>query len=150
MSIRIKFEETIFSYLDQEDTRDFIEFWEDYQSILVAGSKTSYRLKKYLTEKEYLPIKVILTALVRDFNLPAVRYTYAIALMIHAMRFKDSDNATDNTKGIIEAELGLLLRHLQTDDDDEGSTEKERFDRDLELVSRRWNEYLSAPSDFVL
>jgi len=46
------FENTNFDYLDENDTRDFEDSWEEYQDILVAGSKTSNRLHKYLPENE--------------------------------------------------------------------------------------------------
>ncbi len=144
------FEETMFHYLNERDERDFKEFWgTSDQSILVAGRKTSRRLEKYLPEKEYNRIRVILAVLVRDFELPAIRYTYAIALMIYAMSLQEA-NESKEIKNIANAELAFLLEHLQTDNDADGDTERALFDRNVEMVTKRWNEYLSAPSEFVL
>jgi hypothetical protein len=146
------FKKTMFHYLDERDERDFKEFWgTEHQSILVAGSKTSYRLQKYLPENEYYRIRVILTALVRDFELPAVRYTYAIALTIYTISLQEGTTVSEEIKNIADAELALLIEHLLTDeDDDEDDTERNLYDRNIEMVLRRWNEYLSAPSEFVL
>ncbi len=90
-----------------------------------------------------------LSNLVRDFNLPAVRYTSAIALSLYAMSIQDEINKSEEIRNIVNIELALLLEHLMSDNDDEGNSEKELFDRDLEKVSRRWNEYLKNPSEFV-
>lgn len=146
------FENTIYKYLDDDDRNDFESFWgTEHQSLLVAGSKTSNRLKKYLPEKEYYRIRVILTALVRDFKLPSARYTYAIAVMMYAITLKEDVKVSDDIKDIVDAELALLIEHLSTDDDEEdGDTEKSLFDQGIEMVLSRWNEYLSAPSAFVL
>jgi len=87
---------------------------------------------------------------VRDFKLPSVRYTYAIALTMYAMSVQNDNNVLEADRNITNMELALLLEHLMTDNDDEENTERALFDRDLEMVNKRWNEYLSAPTEFVL
>ena len=141
----------MFHYLDESDTKKFREFWgTDFESMLVAGSKTSNRLKKYLSEKEYYKIRIILTALVRDFELPAVRYTSAIALTIYLISIEKDSKISEATKNIAMAEQALLLEHLMTDNDDDDNTERDLFDINIESVTQRWNEFLTAPSEFVL
>ncbi len=146
----MSFANTSFYYLDKRDSLDFQEhFGTEFQDILVSGRKTIYRLEKYISEKEFYRIKVILTALVRDFNLPPVRYTSAIALTLYAMTLQTDNNVSEEIKDILNIELALLLQHLMLDDY-EGNSERELFDRDFAMVSERWNEYLSKPSEFVL
>lgn len=145
------FKETIFNYLDADDSGEFEEYWgTEFQDMLVSGSRTSYRLEKYLACDEYYRIRVILTALVRDFNLPSVRFTYAIALTIYAMTNQNDGQTSEVTKNIADAELALLLQHLLTDNEEDGETEKDLFDKNVEMVASRWNEYLRAPKKFVL
>jgi len=141
----------MFHYLDESDTKKFREFWgTDFESMLVAGSKTSNRLKKYLSEKEYYKIRIILTALVRDFELPAVRYTSAIALTIYVISIEKDSNISEATKNIAMAEQALLVVHLMEDNDDNGNAERDLFDRNIKSITLRWNEFLTAPSEFVL
>jgi len=148
----MSFIDTSFDYLDERDSMDFDEYLgTEYQDILVAGRKTLYRLEKYIPEKEFHRIRVVLTALVRDFNLPAVRYTSAIALTIYAMSIKDDIEMPEDIRNVVNIELALLLEHLMSDDDDDddGNSERELFDRGLEKVSSRWDEYLRDPSKFI-
>ena len=145
------FENTMFHYLDESDTKKFKEYWgTDLESMLVAGSKTSRRLQKYLPEKEYYKIRIILTALVRDFELPAVRYTSAIALTIYVISIEKDSNISEATKNIAMAEQALLVVHLMEDNDDNGNAERDLFDRNIKSITLRWNEFLTAPSEFVL
>jgi hypothetical protein len=140
-----------FNYLDESDAKEFEEHLGTvFQEILVSGRKTLYRIEKYIPEKEYYRIRVVLTALVRDFNLSAVRYTGAIALAIYAMVLQRDDSVLVETKNVVSAELALLLEHLMSDNDDDGNSERELFERDFEMVTKRWSEYLKAPSEFVL
>lgn len=147
----MSFANTSFHYLDERDSLDFQEhFGTEFQDVLVSGRKTLYRLEKYISEKEFYRIRVVLTSLVRDFNLPPVRYTSAIALTLYSMTLKDDANVSEETKDIVNIELDLLLEHLMLDNDDEGNSERELFDRDLAKVTERWNEFLSEPSQFFL
>lgn len=141
---------TSFDYLDERDANEFEELLEtEYQDILVAGRKTLYRLEKYIPEKEFHRIRVVLTALVRDFNLPAVRYTSAIALTMYAMSIRDEIDMSKGIKNIVDIELALLLGNLRSDNDEEDDNERELFDLGLSKVSGRWNEYLRDPDKFV-
>jgi len=66
------------------------------------------------------------------------------------MSVQNDNNVLEADRNITNMELALLLEHLMTDNDDEENTERALFDRDLEMVNKRWNEYLSAPTEFVL
>jgi len=144
----VNFESTVFDYLDERDSEEFENhLGTEYQDILVAGRKTLFRLEKYISEKEFYRIRVALTALVRDFNFPAIRYTSAIAITLYTMSIQDNNDVSENIKRIVEIELALLIEHLMSDSDDEGNSEKELFDKGLEKVSKHWNDYLKNPNE---
>lgn len=139
-----------FDYLDDEDRAEFARYLgTDLEDMLVAGSRTPNRLQKYLPEQQYFRIRVILTSLVRDFNLPAVRYTYAIAAFLYSSGVAGSDLSPKLIE-IVDSELVLLMKHLHTTDDEDEMSEKDRFERDLKTVGSRWEEYLRDRSSFVL
>jgi hypothetical protein len=136
-------EVAILAYLDADDLGEFNEYFgTEYEHILVAGSRTNNRLARYLPESENHAIKVIFTAVVRDFGLPSIRYSYVIAVSVYAM-LMDGRNVTAEVKNIVTTELALVAKHLMDD-------EKCQYDRGLELVTQRWNEYISNPDGFVL
>lgn len=136
--------EFIFSYLEDNDAIEFHElFGTNDESLLVAGHKTINRLERYFSAEEFSRYKVILSALVRDFNFPANRYTSGIALGLYISIVENSSSVSDLIKQIAGTEFVLLLRHLST-------SERLQYDRDSEVAYSRWNEYLKNPSGFVI
>jgi len=135
--------ENFISYLNEQDLSEFGQYFgtED-EEFLVVGSSTRNRLERYLPESENFTLRVIFTAVVRDFKLPSVRYSFVVAITLFVL-FMDDRNVTDKVKDIVTTELALVKKHLMDD-------ERVKYQRDLELVTHRWNEYLSDPSNFVL
>ncbi len=132
-----------FSYLDDEDKEKFQQYLgTDLEDLLVSGSRTSNRLKRYIEEAEFRKIRIILTALVRDFELPSVRWTFVLTLMLYAVSIEDND-ASDGLNEIVKQELGLVSKHLMEE-------ERSHYQNGLELVVNRWGEYLSDPNGFEL
>lgn len=145
------FDRTIFSYLEKDDRDAFVEhFGTAEEFILVGGRATMNRLKTYLSENEFYRIRIIMTALVRDFKIPPVRYMTAIVLVLYNYMAKNISEVREPDQSIVSAELGLLLKHLQKSEYDEEDSEKDRFDRDVVTVLGRWDEYLGNPTEFVL
>ena len=135
------------------DARDHSEFKEylgtEDEELLVCGGRTMARLEKYLPPSEFLTIRVILTALIRDFCLPSRRSTTAVALAVYVMSRPDAHDNMPGYPAVLEA--GLLDRHLDDDDQDDGGlSERERFNADLALVMERWSEYIADPDHFRL
>ncbi|PCI58869.1 MAG: hypothetical protein COB35_12690 [Gammaproteobacteria bacterium] len=133
-----------FSYLNDDDLSEFTEYFgTDLESMLVAGSCTRNRLERYIPESEYFTLRVVLTALVRDFEIPCIRQTLAIALTIYAMQIEQGRPVSADVKEIVNLELALLIKHLQDE-------EKITYNRDLAMVINRWNEYMTDPHEFTL
>ena len=143
-------EDTYFYYLKNGDKEDFIKYFgTDDEYTLVCGCSTMNRLERHLSENEFHRLKVLMTALVRTFKLPPVRYTNAIAMVLYHTMARYSTDIPEADKHIVNSELSLMLNHLQTEGD-EGDTEMDRFERDSVMVLERWNEYLKNPSGFSL
>lgn len=141
---------SVFHYLDAADLREFEENSRpDDRELIVADGKTLFRVEKYIPEYEFLRIRFILTALVKDFGLPAIRYTDAIALTIYSMVIEGDTKGSVEAKHIINTELSLLVQHLVDDDNQDEDNERELYETTLERVTKRWQEYISAPSEFI-
>lgn len=136
--------------LDALDRSEFKEYLgtED-EELLVCGGKTMARLEKYLPANEFLTIRVILTALIRDFRLPSRRSTTAVALALYVMSRPDANDNMPGYPAVLEA--GLLDRHLDDDNQDDGGlSERDRFNADLAVVMERWSEFIADPDSFRL
>ncbi|WP_218309745.1 hypothetical protein [Alteromonas antoniana] len=131
-------------YLDNEDRAEFSEYWgTENQDLLTAGSRTMNRLERYLPNDDFQVLRVIFTALHRDFQLPNVRYTVYVAMAVFFAQIEQGKKVSSDSKDILETELAIGVQHLMQD-------ENEKYERDLELVITRWNDYISNPSAFVL
>jgi hypothetical protein len=60
----------------------------------------------------------------------------------------DADGSVE-AKHIVNTELSLLVQHLVDDDNQDEENERELYETTLELVAKRWREYVSSPSEFV-
>jgi hypothetical protein len=58
-------------------------------------------------------------------------------------QIEQGKKVSSDSKDILETELAIGVQHLMQD-------ENEKYERDLELVITRWNDYISNPSAFVL
>lgn len=145
-------ESTPFHYLVNEDRENFIEkFRTEDEYLLVNARATMNRLERHLSDNELYRIRFLMTALVRDFKLPPVRYTTAIALVLYHYIGLNNPDIPELDKHIVDAELGLLIKHLQVGDGfDDYETEQDRFDRDSVMVLEKWDEYIQNPSEFSL
>lgn len=133
----------VFSYLEGDDLEEFTQYMDsEYEDMLVAGSRTSNRLARYLPKSEMDVIRLIFTAAVRDFKLPSVRYSFLVAVMFYSLALEQR-NVSERVKNIVDLELGLAVTHLMDD-------EKVEFEKALELIGMRWNEYVANPNEFVL
>ncbi|UUA75231.1 hypothetical protein [Cellvibrio sp. QJXJ] len=134
----------IFSYLENNDVTEFQSYFgTEHEGMLVAGRKTINRLERYIPTDEFSKYRIILTALVRDFRLPAIRYTSAIALGLYVASVEESDSVPQSVKDIASTEFVLLLKHFSEE-------ETFSYERDSDLAYSRWNEYLKNPSGFVI
>lgn len=132
-----------FSYLEDDDRTEFEKYMgTENEDILVAGSRTANRLERYLPSSEMEAIRVFFTAVVRDFQLPGVRFSLLIAVSFYEAAM-ERRNVTAEVKEIVNSELGFALKHLMTD-------EKVEFDGALDLIAKHWDEYVSNPNGFVL
>lgn len=134
----------IFSYLEDNDAIEFHSYFgTEHEGMLVAGRKTMNRLERYIPTDEFSKYRIILTALVRDFRLPAIRYTSAIALGLYVASVEESDAVPQAVKDIASTEFVLLQKHFSEE-------ETLSYERDSDLAYSRWNEYLKNPNGFVL
>jgi hypothetical protein len=141
---------SVFYYLDASDLREFEENSRpEARGLIVADGKTIHRVEKYIPEYEFLRIRFILTALVKDFGLPSIRYTEAVALTMYSMVIEGDADGSVEAKHIVNTELSLLVQHLVDDDNQDEENERELYETTLELVAKRWREYVSSPSEFV-
>jgi hypothetical protein len=133
-----------FEYLDAEDRSEFVKFLgTDFEDMLTAGSRTGYR-EKYPPEQQYYRIRVILMALARDFNLPAVRCSNATAATLYSFSLAGND-ISPNIIEIVDSELVLLIKHLQSANDDDEASEKDCFERGAE----RWHAVGGVPAHAI-
>lgn len=141
---------SVFYYLDASDLREFEENSRpEDRGLIVADGKTIRRVEKYIPEYEFLRIRFILTALVKDFGLPAIRYTEAVALTMYSMMIESDTNRSVEAKHIVNTELSLLVQYLVNDDNQDEENERELYETTLELVTKRWREYVSSPNEFI-
>lgn len=141
---------SVFYYLDASDLREFEENSRpEDRGLIVADGKTICRVEKYIPEHEFLRIRFILTALVKDFGLPAIRYTEAVALTMYSMVIESDTNGSVEAKHIVNTELSLLVQYLVNDDNQDEENERELYETTLELVTKRWREYMASPNEFV-
>ena len=135
--------QAIFAYLEEDDANDFREYLgTENEELLVAGSRTPNRLERYLPKSEMDAIRVFFTAIVRDFKLPSVRFTFLVAVAFYKQAM-ERRNVTNETESIVNAEFGLAMKHLM-------DSEKSKFANALDLIVCRWDEYVANPSTFVL
>lgn len=133
----------MFAYLEDDDILEFDEYFgTEFEDMLVAGSRTINRLKRYLPKSDNDIIRIVFTAAVRDFKLPSGRYSYLVAVFFYSLALKQR-NVPVAVKNIVDAELWLAVKHLMAD-------EKNELEKAMELMGSRWNEYVANPSGFVL
>ncbi|MEC4729097.1 hypothetical protein HWQ46_26690 [Shewanella sp. D64] len=103
-----KSEKFMFAYLDEDDRKEFEHYLgTDLEDMLVSGSRTNRRLECYLDQSEFFKFRLILTALVKDFNFPCVRFTSALALTIYSVTM-ESSCLQKNMQDIVLQELGFI------------------------------------------
>ena len=95
-----------------------------------------------MDESEFFTFRVILTALVRDFHFPCVRFTSALALTTY-MLVIETRYVSEENKEIATLELALLKKHLMED-------ELKKYDEGLAVIIGRWAEYIADPENFKL
>ena len=123
----------MFSYLDRDDSEKFkLYLGTELEDMLVAGSSTNCRLERYLGDSDFYQFRIILTALVKDFEFPCVRFTSVLALTIYSMTM-ESSGLQQEKQDIVLQELNLIKKHLMED-------ELIRYMGGLSIIIDRWGE----------
>lgn len=106
--------------------------------LLVSGRKTLNRLETVLPENEFYKIRIFLTALVRDYELPANRATQTIAVNMYSLSL-EGDVQKSKYKSWVDAEIDLTKKHMQVQ-------EKIEFFENLKYAFETWQEYVGQSS----
>lgn len=124
-----------YGYLDNADAITFKKkLGSQEESSLVEGTKSLHRLSKYLPERQFNRVQVILSSLHYDFGIPTNRALNALTIQLYLDHTTKIDSETRKAVGIVAAEYDLLVRHLNHD-------EQVALSDDREKVLPRWISY---------